>query len=218
VRGPPSRRGVARASRLSHVLAERFARSAAWGRQLREGFSDLRFTDANRVPFPFARLMRERFDLCSVVTESKGPRLLDLDGNWSLDVSGAYGVNVAGFDAYKEWMRRGLERVENVGPVSVEVGALQVCVGAALIGVGQALNFGVFFRLGTLGVFYGNRFGYDLPHCGGLPFSLCKHPQYFGAVLSIWGFFVIARFPHDDWMLLPVLETLYYALGAHFES
>ena len=27
---------------------------------IRESFSDLRFTDANRVPFPFMRLMRER--------------------------------------------------------------------------------------------------------------------------------------------------------------
>jgi methylene-fatty-acyl-phospholipid synthase len=93
-----------------------------------------------------------------------------------------------------------------------------VLIGAGLIGVGQALNFGVFLRLGALGVFYGNRFGYELPHCDGLPFSLCKHPQYLGAVLSIWGFFLIARFPHDDWMLLPALETLYYALGAHLES
>ena len=103
--------------RLARTLEQRFARSAAWGDRLRDGFSDLRFTDANRVPFPFARLVRERFNLCSVVTASKGPRLLDLDGNWTLDVSGAYGVNVAGFDHYKEWMRRGLERVGEVGPV-----------------------------------------------------------------------------------------------------
>src|SRR5262245_28245699 len=99
-----------------------------------------------------------------------------------------------------------------------DVGPLQAVLGAGLLGVGQALNFGVFLRLGALGVFYGNRFGHELPHYEGLPFSLCKHPQYLGAVLSIWGFFLLARFPHDDWMLLPALETLYYALGAHFES
>ncbi len=93
-----------------------------------------------------------------------------------------------------------------------------VLIGAGLLGVGQALNFGVFLRLGALGVFYGSRFGYELPRCEGLPFSLCKHPQYLGVVLSIWGFFLIARFPHDDWMLLPALETLYYALSAHAES
>jgi glutamate-1-semialdehyde 2,1-aminomutase len=102
---------------LSDTLARRHAKSTAWGDHVREGFSDLRFTDANRVPFPFARVVREQFNLCSVVTATRGPRLLDLDERWSLDVSGAYGVNVAGYDRYKEWMRRGLERVADVGPV-----------------------------------------------------------------------------------------------------
>ena len=37
--------------------------SIAWGEAIRDSFSDLRFTDANRVPFPFARVMRERFNL-----------------------------------------------------------------------------------------------------------------------------------------------------------
>jgi glutamate-1-semialdehyde 2,1-aminomutase len=76
---------------------------------VREGFSDIRFADANRVPFPFARMMREKFDLTTVVTESDGPHLRDLDGQWSLDVSGSYGVNVAGFERYKEWIERGCE-------------------------------------------------------------------------------------------------------------
>jgi glutamate-1-semialdehyde 2,1-aminomutase len=103
--------------RLGALFRTRHPRSTAWGGAIREGFSDLRFTDANRVPFPFARFMREHFDLCSVVTASDGPRLQDLDGNWTLDVSGAYGVNVAGFARYKDWMARGLERVRDVGPV-----------------------------------------------------------------------------------------------------
>ncbi len=103
--------------RLSRFFHARHPRSAAWGDTIREGFSDLRFTDANRVPLPFARFMREHFNLCSVVTASDGPRLQDLDGNWTLDVSGSYGVNVAGFARYKEWMARGLERVKELGPV-----------------------------------------------------------------------------------------------------
>ncbi len=103
--------------RLSALLQARYAKSIAWGNKLRESFSDLRFTDANRVPFPFVRLMREKFSVCSVVTASDGPRLRDLDGNWSLDVSGSYGLNVAGFDRYKEWMQAGLDRVKDLGPV-----------------------------------------------------------------------------------------------------
>ena len=103
--------------RLSSLFEAKHPRSRAWGDAIRDSLSDLRFTDANRVPFPFARVMRERFSLCSVVTESKGPWLRDLDGQWTLDVSGSYGLNVAGFARYKEWMAKGLERVEALGPV-----------------------------------------------------------------------------------------------------
>ena len=103
--------------RLSSVLGARYPRCAAWGDAIRTSFSDLRFTDANRVPFPFARFMRDHFNQCAVVTASDGPRLQDLDGNWTLDVGGSYGVNVAGFARYKEWMAKGLERVQALGPV-----------------------------------------------------------------------------------------------------
>ena len=103
--------------RLSSVLGARHARSAEWGNGIREGFSDLRFADANRVPFPFAPIMRERFNLTTVVTASDGPRLRDLDGGWSLDVSGSYGLNVAGFDRYKDWIQKGWDRVKDLGPV-----------------------------------------------------------------------------------------------------
>jgi len=93
--------------RLATFFQVQYAKSIAWGNDICESFSDLRFTDANRVPFPFMPVMREKFNLCSVVTASKGPRLHDLDGHWSLDVGGSYGVNVAGFECYKEWMQQG---------------------------------------------------------------------------------------------------------------
>src|SRR5208282_5860483 len=103
--------------RLSSFFRNQSAKSIAWGNEIRGSFSDLRFTDANRVPFPFMKTMRDKFSLCSVVTESKGPRLRDLDGHWSMDVSGSYGLNVAGYDRYKEWMKKGLEKVNDLGPV-----------------------------------------------------------------------------------------------------
>ena len=49
------------------------------------------------------------------------------------------------------------------------------------------------------------------------PFTWFDHPQYVGTVLTIWGFFVLMRFPADDWVFVPVLETIYYAVGAWFE-
>jgi glutamate-1-semialdehyde 2,1-aminomutase len=103
--------------RLARRLREQYPASIAWAESLRDGFSDLRFTDANRVPLAFAGVMRERFNLAAVVTASDGPHLQDLDGHWTLDVGGSYGVNVAGCARYKAWMARGLERVRDLGPV-----------------------------------------------------------------------------------------------------
>ena len=100
-------------------------------------------------------------------------------------------------------------------PVDASLGVVAVGLGVAI--VGQILNFGVFYRLGEAGVFYGNRFGHDVPWCSEFPFSLCDDPQYVGAVLSIWGFFLVMRFPHADWFMLPALETVYYVLGARLE-
>jgi hypothetical protein len=103
--------------RLAVLLQAQYAKSIAWGLGVRDSLSDLRFTDANRMPFPFVRLMRQKFDLCSVVTASDGPKLRDLDDHWTLDVSGSYGVNVAGYERYKAWMQQGWERVKALGPV-----------------------------------------------------------------------------------------------------
>ncbi len=103
--------------RLAVFVRGQNQRSITWANAIRDGFSDLRFTDANRVPFPFMRVMREKFDLCSVVTASQGPRLRTLDGQLALDVSGSYGVNVAGFDRYKSWIEKGWNLVKDLGPV-----------------------------------------------------------------------------------------------------
>jgi glutamate-1-semialdehyde 2,1-aminomutase len=93
------------------------SRAIEWADGIRHGFSDLRFTDASRVPFPFTNIMRRKFNLCSVVTASAGPYLRNLDGNWTIDISGSYGLNVAGFDRYKQWMEEGWDRVKDLGPV-----------------------------------------------------------------------------------------------------
>lgn len=103
--------------RLALAMRERCPNSEAWGLTVRDGLSDLRFADANRVPFPFARVMREKFNLCSVATASEGPYIIDLDGNRNLDIGGSYGVNVAGYDRYKTWIDRGWSKVRDLGPV-----------------------------------------------------------------------------------------------------
>jgi methylene-fatty-acyl-phospholipid synthase len=93
-----------------------------------------------------------------------------------------------------------------------------IATGVLLMVGGQVLNAMVFYRLGAVGVFYGNRLGHTIPWCRAFPFSRLNHPQYVGTVLSIWGLFLAMRFPQADWFVLPALETAYYLAGAHLEQ
>lgn len=90
-------------------------------------------------------------------------------------------------------------------------------LGVALFGVGQLLNIGVFWRLGKIGVFYGNKLGHEVPWVKGFPFSLVPHPQYVGTLMSIWGVFLVMRFPQPDWIVLPLISTFYYLLAMRLE-
>jgi len=92
-------------------------------------------------------------------------------------------------------------------------------VGAlTLIVAGQTLNFAVFWRLGKVGVFYGNKLGHQVAWVRGFPFSLVRHPQYVGTVISIWGAFLLMRYPHPDWLILPAMQTLYYLVAISLEQ
>tara|TARA_R110002110_G_scaffold90974_1_gene236400 strand:- start:42915 stop:43451 length:537 start_codon:yes stop_codon:yes gene_type:complete len=90
-------------------------------------------------------------------------------------------------------------------------------IGAGLFVIGQILNVGVFWRLGKTGVFYGNRLGHELPWVTGFPFSVVPHPQYVGTMISIWGIFLVMRYPHPDWIIVPLIQTLYLLLAMRLE-
>jgi glutamate-1-semialdehyde 2,1-aminomutase len=79
--------------------------------------SDVHFTNAYRVPYPYRQYVQQHIKLGPIVTGSLGVRVKDLDGNWSIDLSGSYGVNVFGYDFYKSTMDKGFERVKDLGPV-----------------------------------------------------------------------------------------------------
>ena len=93
-----------------------------------------------------------------------------------------------------------------------------LAAGTILVVAGQCLNAAVFAKLGATGVFYGNRFGHDVRWRYGFPFSWFRHPQYVGTVATIWGVFLALRWPHPDWIVLPLIETAYYVAGAWLED
>ena len=69
----------------------------------------------------------------------------------------------------------------------VELTATMTLVDITLAVVGQALNSGVYQQLGTVGTYYGNRFG-DPPKAWatGFPYNLgISDPQYWGSILTV---------------------------------
>jgi glutamate-1-semialdehyde 2,1-aminomutase len=103
--------------RLADVYRTRFAETRRMTAEVRDGISDLQFTDVYRVPFQYSRVVRRHLGAGTFVTSSSGVMLTDLDGNAFYDLSGAYGVNLFGYDFYKECMARGVQRVCDLGPV-----------------------------------------------------------------------------------------------------
>jgi glutamate-1-semialdehyde 2,1-aminomutase len=103
--------------RLEALYRERFRETAARSAELEPAISDLQFTSAYRVPFQYSRFVRARLPAGSLVKSSAGVRVTDLDGNEAIDLTGSYGVNVFGYDFYKDTLARGAERVKDLGPV-----------------------------------------------------------------------------------------------------
>jgi glutamate-1-semialdehyde 2,1-aminomutase len=102
---------------LAALYQERFARSAALTAEAAESISDLQFTGSYRVPFQFSRHVRQHLKGGSFLQSSSGVKVTDLDGNELYDLTGSYGVNVFGYDFYKECMAEGSARVQALGPV-----------------------------------------------------------------------------------------------------
>jgi glutamate-1-semialdehyde 2,1-aminomutase len=103
--------------RLAALYRERFAQTIRQTAEVAPAISDLQFTGAYRVPFQFSRFVRAHLTAGSFVKSSSGVILTDLDGNQLYDLTGSYGVNVFGYDFYKDCMERGEARVRELGPV-----------------------------------------------------------------------------------------------------
>ncbi|MGH8497622.1 MAG: aminotransferase class III-fold pyridoxal phosphate-dependent enzyme [Methylococcales bacterium] len=103
--------------RLGSSLQEKSPDSIAFSESLEAGISDVCFTNAYRVPFPFRNLVREHLKVGQVAVETSGVKIKDLDGVWRYDLSGSYGVNVFGYDFYKACLEQGFAKAQKLGPV-----------------------------------------------------------------------------------------------------
>ncbi len=102
---------------LAQLYTQRFPRGSALTREVARAVSDLDFTLRYRVPFQFSRLVRQYLPSGTFLESSTGVTVTDVDGNRLFDVSGSYGVNLFGYDFYKECIERGADKVRALGPV-----------------------------------------------------------------------------------------------------
>ncbi|WP_374940863.1 aminotransferase class III-fold pyridoxal phosphate-dependent enzyme [Bradyrhizobium sp. SRS-191] len=103
--------------RLGALFQEKFAKSRALTAEAASRISDLQFTQAYRVPFQYSRLVKEQLGAGSFMQASSGVTITDLDGNQFYDLTGSYGVNIFGYDFYKECIAAAERRAQALGPV-----------------------------------------------------------------------------------------------------
>ena len=104
-------------ARLKGRLESASPRSAAFTEDLDDTLSDVHFTTRYRIPFQYRDYVRRMLRVGLVAEETAGTQIKDLDGRWAYDLTGSYGVNVFGYDFYKECIDSGAARVRELGPV-----------------------------------------------------------------------------------------------------
>ncbi len=82
-----------------------------------ESISDARFTHSYRVPFQFRKTVNDKLLPTLFLNRSEGVYVWDIDNNQYIDVTGAYGTNLLGYDAYKSFIRQAAEDMDSLGPV-----------------------------------------------------------------------------------------------------
>src|SRR5712672_3526986 len=103
--------------RLARLYQERYAKGRAMTSEAAMRISDLQFTRAYRVPFQYSRLVKEYLGTSAFVESSAGVTVTDVDGNVFYDLTGSYGVNIFGYDFYKECIASAASRAHALGPV-----------------------------------------------------------------------------------------------------
>ena len=103
--------------RLAALFRSRHPQTLQLTREATGMISDLQFTESYRVPFQFSPYVRRHLPIGAFVGSSSGVTVTDMDGNQFYDLTGSYGVNLFGYDFYKDCIARAVERAGELGPV-----------------------------------------------------------------------------------------------------
>ena len=104
-------------ARLAAAYTARYPTGSAMTLRAAESLSDLRFTGRYRVPFQYQAFLRQHLQAGHFLRESSGVTVTDVDGNTLMDLTGSYGVNLFGYDFYKDCIEEGVATARALGPV-----------------------------------------------------------------------------------------------------
>jgi glutamate-1-semialdehyde 2,1-aminomutase len=104
-------------ARLAALYRSRFPRTLALTAEAAPLISDLQFTASYRVPFQFSAYARRHLPVGAFLESSSGVTVTDLDGNAFYDLTSSYGVNLFGYDFYKDCIERAHAKARALGPV-----------------------------------------------------------------------------------------------------
>lgn len=102
---------------LSKQLNDKAPATTSLSASVESSISDMQFTNAYRVPFQFRDLIRKNLRIGAFAEATEGVKVRNLDGTWAYDLGGSYGVNLLGYDFYKQCIDKGADRVRDLGPV-----------------------------------------------------------------------------------------------------
>lgn len=99
---------------LSAKWKKKYPKCQDFSAELKKMISDLRFT-SNRCFPAFNQVIQKYLDPSMALERTEGVDVVDLDGNKSMDISGSYGVNVCGYETYKDFIEEGWSNAKKQG-------------------------------------------------------------------------------------------------------
>lgn len=99
---------------LSDKWTKKFPKCGEFSQELKKMISDLRFTSARCFP-AFNGVVQKYLDPSMALDRTEGVDVVDFDGNSFMDVSGSYGVNVCGYETYKQFIDEGWAKARKQG-------------------------------------------------------------------------------------------------------
>merc|ERR1740138_1025204 len=92
----------------------KYPKCLQFSEELKQMISDLRFTSGRCFP-AFNGVVQKYLDPSMALDRTEGVDVVDYDGNKSMDISGSYGVNVCGYEKYKEFIEEGWSKAKKQG-------------------------------------------------------------------------------------------------------